>query len=313
MKIKNLIALTLISISGAVFIISALTKLFPVEPLEFKFVETGFIPWDVAPFLARLLIGFEFFLGLLLLVNLYLKNFTYRLTMLVLVVFSIFLIIQLFSGNNENCGCFGEFIKMTPSQALIKNIIMLIIIFFCSTYWNGWNFTKLNDKLIKLFLVITTASIPFIINTIELNYSQAYLNRPADFFELPLDTLYQNAQIGNPSKTLSKGKHVFAFLSLTCPHCKIAAKKIGLINKRNSKIHFYMIMNGKTADLQPFLKNSKTENIDHALLSGKSFIYMAGIQVPILFLVNNGVVEHFLSYQELDQSQIEKWIETKKR
>ena len=74
-----------------------------------------------------------------------------------------------------------------------------------------------------------------------------------------------------------------------------------------------MIMNGKIADLQPFLKNSKTENIDHTLLSGKSFIYMAGIQVPILFLVNNGVVEHFLSYQELDQSQIEKWIETKKR
>ena len=183
MKIKNLIALTLVSISGAVFIISALTKLFPVEPLEFRFVETGFIPWGIAPFLARLLIG------------LYLKKFTYRLTMLVLVVFSIFLIIQLFSGNNENCGCFGEFIKMTPSQALIKNIIMLIIIFFCSTYWNGWDFTKINDKLIKLFLVITTGSIPFIVNTIELNYSQAYLNRPADFFELHLDKLYQNAQI----------------------------------------------------------------------------------------------------------------------
>lgn len=312
MKTKKIIASVLTSICGIIFIISAITKLFPVEPLEFTFADVGFIPWEISPFLARLLIGFELFLGVLLLLNLYLKKFTYRFAILTLIIFSGFLVYQFFTGNNENCGCFGEFFKMTPFQALIKNLLILGAIFYSSRFLNGWELKLIKGKVVPILVFLISCSLPFILNTIRLDYSKAYLNRPSEFFEFQLDTLYNNAQLGNPPKTLSKGKHVFAFLSLTCPHCKLAAKKIGIMHKRNPEIHFFLVFNGKMDDLKPFLNKTKTQNIEHDFLYAKSFVYMAGIQFPIIFLVNNGVVEHFLSYQELDQSQIEKWIETKK-
>ena len=31
-------------------------------------------------------------------------------------------------GDSENCGCFGDLIPMTPLQALIKNILTLLVL-----------------------------------------------------------------------------------------------------------------------------------------------------------------------------------------
>lgn len=292
---------------GAVFILSGVTKLDPIEPFEYTFVDIGFVNWQLAPFVARLLIGLEFLIGVFLILNIQLKKFAYKLGIAVLLIFCIYLTLLIFySGNKGNCGCFGSKIVMTPLQALIKNAIMLVVFVILYKFHPGW---ELKDKK-KYFLlvpILAAFAFPFILNTVALDYSEAYLNKPENNFKLELDSLYSSAKPA-PPHTLSQGKHIIAFLSLTCKHCRIAANKMRVIHERNPEIPFYFVLNGEGKDLKHFYENTHTENIPHSMLLGRNFVFLAGTSLPTIFLVNNGMVEHDIDYMMMDQGEIEKWM-----
>jgi hypothetical protein len=270
-------------------------------------VDLGFINWQVAPFIARFMIGFELLIGVLLLLNLNLK-FTYKLAIGTLLAFCVYLILLIIIvGNKGNCGCFGDTIRMTPFQALVKNIAMLVIFYLLYKFHEGWQLPKKWSILITLAFALCIA-FPFIRNPIELNYSAAYLNKDTQNFKLELDSLYNNATLNIPPKTLSQGKQVMAFMSMTCPHCRIAAKKMRIINERNPGIPMYIVLNGKDEKLQPFYDDTHAEAIPHCILNGKNFIFLAGLDMPRIFLINNSIIEYDLNYIDLDQGELEKWM-----
>jgi len=292
---------------GGVFVFSAYTKLYPIEPFEFTFADLG-LSWQMAPFAARFLIGFEFLIGVLLILNIQLKKLTYKSSIITLIVFCIYLLLQIVvSGNKGNCGCFGTTMQMTPLQALLKNIGMLIVFAGLYKLHNGFNFGKLSKYIIGALLV-TSIVLPFVLNPVRLDYSGAYLAKPEETFNLPLDTLYNNALVNTPPKKLAKGKHIITFLSLTCSHCRIAAKKIHIINQRNPAIPFYIVLNGKPEDLIRFFEDTHIENLPYCMLKGTHFIYLAGLSLPSIYLMNNSVVELRTNYIILDQEEIEKWL-----
>jgi uncharacterized membrane protein YphA (DoxX/SURF4 family) len=302
---KNFLAV-LCTLMGVVFIFSGYTKLYPIEPFEFTFVDIGIINWQTVPFVARILIGLEFLIGILFLFNFNLHKIAYKLAAAVLIIFSIYLILIIsFSGNEGNCGCFGESIQMTPLQALIKNIIMLSVLFVLNKYYDGW---ELRWRIINPILFVTTFTLPFILNPVELDYSAAYLNKPSENFKLELDSLYNNAKLHVPPRTLSNGKHIISFMSLKCPHCRIAAKKISIIHKRNPAISFYFVLNGEDKNLQPFFDDTHSVEIPFCMSPGRTFLYLSGGSFPAIYLVNNGIVEHEIDYLTMDQDEIEKWI-----
>ncbi|MDZ4757042.1 MAG: hypothetical protein SGJ10_02735 [Bacteroidota bacterium] len=397
----------LAALLGAVFVFSGYTKLYPIEPFEYTFVDLGFINWQASPFVARILIGLEFLIGFLLIFNIYLHKVAYKLGIGVLLLFSVYLILLIsLNGNKGNCGCFGSYIQMTPLEALVKNIIMLAIFFVLHKYYRGRvynSFTKgllietalflalciaaysgvliwqefqymlnwqsyyllipafafgflpfiviiyfvqklvlqkskntispplsdsdkppqkLNNKKMPWLIalpIISSFAMPFILNPVQLDYSETYLNKPEENYELELDSLYNNARIIDPAskeflskKELSKGKHIIIFLSLTCPHCRIAANKIRIMHERNPHIPFYMVVNGDDENLKPFFAETHTENIPYCMLLGRNFVYLAGINLPVIYLLNNGIVEHEVNYMDLDQDEMEKWIIRKK-
>ena len=293
---------------GVIFLFSGYSKLYPIEPFEFTFVDLGIINWEAAPFIARIFIGLEFFIGVLFIFNFQLKKIAYKLSSITLIVFSIYLfLILFFKGNTGNCGCFGSMIEMTPLQALLKNGIMLSLIYVLYKKHNGWENKKLNIALTAIF-VLQSFALPFILNPVALDYSEAYLNKPSENYTLALDSLYANATHSVPPKSLSKGKHVIAFMSLTCSHCKIAAQKMGIIEKRNPNISFYFALNGEDKNIKPFIEKTKTKEIGYCLLPGKTFTYLAGMTWPAIYLINNSIVEHEIDYLSMNQLEIEKWL-----
>lgn len=293
---------------GLLFFYSGYTKLYPIEPFEFTFVDLGIGGWALAPFIARFMIGLEFFIGFMLFFNLYLRKFTLKLTAATLVFFSLYLLfIIIKDGNNGNCGCFGNAIAMTPLQAIIKNMIMLVICFVIYKFHEGFAFGKLTLSISVLFL-LTSLSLPHILNYVDLDYSQAYLNKPEDKFPIALDTLYNNAKTNAPPKTLSQGKHILAFMSLSCPHCRIAAKKMRIMKEKNPAIDIYFILNGDDEKLAGFYEETKTQNIPYCKLGARPFIYLAGTDLPAIYLVNNSVVDHWVDYMVLNQEEVEKWL-----
>ncbi len=129
MKYNNTINWILRCLVSGLFILSAILKLYPIEAFEKQLVDLGFVNWCIAPIFARSIIAFELFLGLAFLQNHFFKKFIIAITAGMLLVFIMHLSWQInLYGNEGNCGCMGQKLPMTPLQAIIKNIITLIII-----------------------------------------------------------------------------------------------------------------------------------------------------------------------------------------
>ena len=311
--LKRIIAITLSIIVGSIFIYSGYTKLFPViETFEFTFVELGIANWYTAPFIARLFLGLEFFVGCLLILNYQLKKITIPITIILLSFFTIYLIIQIFvSGNNGNCGCFGEHLKMTPLQAIIKNAIMFGLLFIVYFIYEGWKI-KYNSLLLSS-VGVTLILTPFIINPIDYNYTSNNLDEKVNY-PLALNLLFQpedSSKVEIPKVDIRKGNHVAAFLSLKCPHCKIAAKKFRLIKKNNPQISIYFILNGQKSDYSNFIEETKADNIPYSFCLGKTFVKLASFRLPRIYYLNNGIVFRKVDYLELNQYEIEDWYNKK--
>lgn len=310
---KTLVSIFLSVLIGLVFIYSAYVKLVPVvETFEFTFVDIGIANWKTAPVLARLLIGFEFTLGILLVACFNLKKFTIPLTTLILVVFIVYLFALLGStGNTGNCGCFGDRIPMTPRQALFKNFGLLLLLLPVYLWFPGWTLKR--NSLFVAALAPISLGLPFIINPVDYTYSSNNLNEVVNY-PLELDLLYSpedTAKVEIPNIELRKGKQIVAFLSLTCSHCRIAAKKFRLLKKNNPTLPIYFVLNGDKSMLIEFLDDTKTENIPHSFCLGKSFVQLSSAHLPRIYFLDNGIIVKKADYFELDQGRIEAWLQGK--
>jgi thiol-disulfide isomerase/thioredoxin len=123
-------------IISLLFIVSAVAKMYPspyfaISTFEVKQLYTLGFSENIAPWFSRILIGIEMALGILILQNNYLKKLIIPATILLLSVFVTHLSYVTFSkgGDSGNCGCFGELIPMTPIEAIIKNIVSIILLF----------------------------------------------------------------------------------------------------------------------------------------------------------------------------------------
>ncbi len=308
---KKTTGIILSVVLGLTFLYSGYTKLLPlVETFEFTFVEIGVANWLVAPVVARLLIGLEFFTGLLLISCFNLRRFTLPLTIGILIFFTIYLAVQLIlNGNSGNCGCFGEHLYMTPFQAIIKNVIMIALcslVFYC---YAGWK-TRLS-YIWLLFAAVTSAVVPFALNPVDYTYSSNNLDEEVNY-ALGIDNLYNNSDSGKvqvPAIDLRQGKHVVAFLSLSCSHCKVAAKKFYLIKKNNPQLPLYFVLNGDSIKYQQWVAETKAGNIPYSFCLGKTFVQLAGTRLPRIYYLEDGIVIKKVDYFELNQYDIETWLE----
>ncbi len=115
-----------ILISG-LFLLSAVSKLFPIWAFEKQLVDLGIVDWCLAHYLSRLLLALETAIAIAILQPHYLRSVVIPVTLLLLTVFCVHLSIQMYQHGamNGNCGCFGQLIPMTPLEAFIKNLVTI--------------------------------------------------------------------------------------------------------------------------------------------------------------------------------------------
>ena len=102
---------------------------------------------------------------------------------------------------------------MTPLQAIIKNIIMIVVAIPIYIFWQGWKIKY--NKLFSAFFGLTTVLVPFILNPVDYAYSSNNLEEKINY-PLDLNLIYHpedTSKIETPKKELRSGKHVLAFLS----------------------------------------------------------------------------------------------------
>jgi len=101
-------------------------------------------------------------------------------------------------------------------------------------------------------------------------------------------------------------------MSLTCPYCRIGAYKMYIIKKRNPQIPMFLVLNGKDKNLKPFFEDTKATNIPYTILRGTDFIKLAGLSLPAIYWVDNGIVINSSTYIDLDEGKIESWLKNQK-
>jgi thiol-disulfide isomerase/thioredoxin len=124
---KAYLPLTARIVVSILFLVSAVSKMFPIWMFEKQLVDLGVCGWCDAPYFSRLLIALEAAIGIAILQRHFLKRFVIPVTAFLLVAFCAHLSMEMVKHGamNGNCGCFGQLIPMTPLEAFIKNVLTL--------------------------------------------------------------------------------------------------------------------------------------------------------------------------------------------
>ena len=284
MRNLTLIARILIS---ALFLLSAVAKLYPT-PLygitkvfeEGQLIPMGFSS-DFAPFLSRLIIGFEFFIAFAILQTHYIKKLVVPSTILLVSVFCVDLAIDIFGGVDDNCGCFGQLIPMTPIEAFIKNIFTILILLYI--YRNVSD--KENSNFLLLFngyLII--AVLMFSLLPIATNSSSKQVSSFSSYVDADFD--------------INNGKKVLCFFDAGCEHCMDAAKSLTeLASNTQSFPDVHIIFSDTEAEKIPEFLNNSGSNFSYQVMPFynpddeiNSYLEVLGFEYenPVVVYYNNG-------------------------
>ena len=121
----------LILFCGLFFVVSSIFKIIDFEPFTIQMSYYGIIKQSVwVRNTALVVVAFETALGLVLLFQLWWKQFSIPVVILVLLSYCGLVIYAWIYHGLEDCGCFGSYIKMTPMTTIIKNLVMVILLIY---------------------------------------------------------------------------------------------------------------------------------------------------------------------------------------
>jgi hypothetical protein len=267
-NIKLYLPWTIKILISLLFIISAVAKLYPspyfaISTFEVKQLYPMGFSEELSVYFSRILIGIEFALGILILQKHFLKTIVIPATLLMLGVFTTHLIIQsfIYGGNEGNCGCFGSLLPMTPIEAIIKNVIAMILLgilfyFLPKKSESNNNFWILSTTTLGFILIL------FMLAPIQpqsaLNLEPEVAKEPSNATEnetiipenVPERIIIKDSIkkeivkiVDEPTKhksgydqyfaKIDSGKKTLCFFVPGCEHCRVAAKELTEMKLRN--------------------------------------------------------------------------------
>jgi hypothetical protein len=260
---------------GAVFLLSAYSKIIAPGLIEIILVDHGIVnSRETSAILVRILIGFEFALGLFFFQPFSLKSMIIPLSFIFLLGFTVYLGYTGFILKDlQNCGCFGEMIKMSPIESIIKNIVLmgLLVLLF------RWSDEKKNYFAAPLIIVFSLAAV-FIIVPIK---SQ----KDFKFAE------YTNFA-GEGRVDLSHGDKLIAIMNTECDHCQLLAKDITVMKKKMKWFpEMYTLLFSEGSITADSFKVTTDFDLPYEVIGVKEFFNLIGQSPPRIYWLRDGVVK----------------------
>lgn len=313
-NLKKYLPWTIRIIISFLFLISAVAKLYPspyfaISTFEVKQLYPMGFSEDFAVYFSRILIGIELALGLLLLQNNFLRRIVIPATMLMLVVFTVHLTIDTLQtgGNSGNCGCFGSLLPMTPIEAIIKNIVALIllVIYFFVTPKNAteksniWVLGTITfASILALFMIAPIQPKVVEVNT-ETPIEQPVIETQNNISVAPIEentpteTTTETTEVAKPVvdepakvksgyaqyfSNIDNGKKIFALFVPGCEHCRDVAKELTEMKAKDKNF----------PKIQIVFMNEEPEKIpDFFAFAGATYPYKIIEVIPFWKLLGN--------------------------
>jgi hypothetical protein len=300
--IRRAIGLLLLLSLAAVFFISGWSKLQTIEPFAWSFIDVLPVGITAASVFARIFIGLEWAIGAWLAAHLFLRRVTYKATIALLILLSLYLIgLLLHQGNNGNCGCFGEWLYMKPMAAIWKNVVLIAVTILLWLIYPSRTYK--NALFVALGLTVAAFTAPFVLKPVYVSGAGEVVKEP-----IALDSLY-TAGHPPPGVDLRKGKHIICFFSTSCPHCIKGAYLVQILHRQYPEFPLFMVLSGGYNAQKDFLDETKSAHVPHTLvMNTKVFVDLAGPSVPAIYWVNNSIIERKTYFTELEPGAIKAWL-----
>jgi hypothetical protein len=263
---------------SGIFLFSAIAKLLSLGFFEISLIEQGVTGSRlVAARLARVLIGFELFLGLALLLPYFRKKLIIPLTLATLAGFTIFLVLSLWNATQaENCGCFGDLVKMSTGQSIIKNIVLMALVLLL---YQRLGPDSKNWRIPTALAIVCIAGIA--------------LFYPAQPVENNAFSKYRQFEpVGRVD--LLTGEHIVAILDPNCERCIETVLELSYLSGEYevSPNIVFLFGSDSAADIEMFFATTGTR-YPYAKISSEEMFSLIGEETPRFYLLKQGDVQAY--------------------
>ncbi len=301
---------SLVVFLGFVFVFSAIAKMVPLEFFEFQIAEIVHIPWRYVQLLARLIIGVEFALGVLIIAHVELRRLSIPLVLGMLSVFTGLLLYQYaLHGNEANCGCFGDQVEMSTLAGIGKNIVLIIVALVIRYMAPDWEW-----KLGKYRWVYPIVFIGIMIIAWQMmkpiTWARVTDRKPLNQV-VNYDILYDSTQVDKvPSIDYRQGKHIVIFADYNCGHCKLAAKKCAIMKSQEPDLPFLFVLTGDSLLVDSFKHITHSSNVEQIRLNNSiAFTILAGNDgFPSINWLKNDTLQYHTVHFDLVLEDIQEWL-----
>jgi len=314
--------MTIRVIIGLLFVVSAVSKLMSIDSFEVYIYSFNVFSYVTTTFLSRMLIATEFFIGLCLVFRLFYRKIWW-VTLVMLVLFSVFLLYVIRFRSGDNCHCFGELIDMNPKQSLGKNIVLMCLMLFINKIddysykpklrkWLGWGF------------VAVSLAIPFVVVPNDLIYNKMFSEKEnintVAFYESLNDSTYigylkvlperlnDTLVYADESKlmTVGEGRYIINYAVAGCKYCKMGAERLAIMADRHGISHekLKFVIGGRPISMSRFITLTATYDFDHWKIAQPTMMSITYGRFPLYVFLENGTIVKAVDFRHLDENEI---------
>ncbi len=313
-RYSDYIALLSKVLVGLTFIASALLKCNSIDEFELYIFSLNLFSLNLSALVARLVIGAEIVMGVGYMANIYHKQLYYTL-LAALVGFTLFLTYLLVVGNEDNCHCFGDLVDMSPLESIAKNVVIIALLYLSrnTPRWDSlvgqFCDTSLfeRNKRYLLFAICLLVAIPFV----RYPHHSMFFGRGTSVKGVNREInveLFNSFLELNPQLKWGEECKILAFYGTHCKHCKLSAKMLAQIVKRNDlpldAIH--LLFWGNDEGVETFLSEANAESLDYSLIHPKVLLEITNGEIPTLLLYDDEMEHKFIihSVRTIDESDM---------
>lgn len=293
---------------GSVFIIAAILKLISIDEFELYIYSFGILNFLVTSFFSRLLIAGEIILGFLLIFKIYYK-FTWCATMTIQMLFTLFLTYTAIFRNDANCHCFGNLIELSPIESIVKNLVIIGLLFL------DYGQLTIGDRhrpKLTLLILTCTLLIVFVISPPDTIYKMIYSTEKEistiDLYNAQL-TMYNEQGADTTKFTFEDviSPQLIVIVSSSCKYCHLGVKKLSMMMKRMginpNNVHLFIW--GSDDSILNFIKETDTENYSYWKIDPKQAIDITYGRFPIFIWMENDAIVKVGDFRNINEDNLQ--------
>ena len=302
---------------GSVFIIAAILKLISIDEFEIYIYSFNIFSFLLTTFVSRIIIIGEFILGLFLILKINYK-FTWRISLLTLTLFTLFLTYTAIFRQDANCHCFGELIELNPLQSIVKNVVMMALLVVAELQRRkvaeSQSCRVAKVKSLKSLLIVTcTLLIVFVISPPDSIYKMLYSTEKEvssiDLYEsfdeiTKIDFKEDELIFDSISDFNTKENQLIVIVSSGCKYCKLGMKKLSLMMKKEelSAENIDVFIWGSPEGIVNFRKETMTEDYDYWHIMPNKAIEITYGRFPIFIWIKEKDIIKVGDFRDLDDA-----------